>query len=65
MADIQPEKHVCSPCEKEFATAAEYLAHACEKAGGKNPTDPEYLKATTTPNFDAVSAAAKKRGAKK
>jgi len=63
--DIKPEKHVCGPCGKEFKTADEYIAHACAKAGGKTPTDPEFLEATTTPNFKQVSAAAKKRGDKK
>jgi len=52
----------CSPCQKVFATKAEYLKHKCEKAGGAMPTEPEYLIRTTTPHFAKISASAVERG---
>ena len=58
-------KHICSPCGLEFKTEEEYLKHQCEKASGATPASPEFLKATTTPNFDEVSEEAIKRGGKK
>ncbi len=54
--------HRCSPCNSVFSSEAEYLAHKCEKAGGAMPGTPEFLKATTMPNFDIVSKAAQERG---
>lgn len=57
--------HKCSPCGREFATEAEYLAHECSAADGAKPTTAEYLKKTTTPNLDAISQAAQRRGAEK
>jgi len=57
-------KHICSPCNKEFATEAEYLAHVCVKSG-KKPTEQDHLKNTTTPHIAKVSAGALKRGADK
>lgn len=57
--------HKCSPCGNEFESEEKYLDHQCDQAGGAKPTTPEYLKATTTPNFDAISDAAQARGAEK
>lgn len=56
------DKVICSPCKEEFKDNAGYLAHPCKSAGGAKPTQPEYLKRTTTPNFDIISAKAKERG---
>lgn len=58
-------KTICSPCGKEFKSDKEYLAHACPKADGANPTQPEYLIRTTTPNFEAISNKAVERGSAK
>jgi len=54
----------CCPCKKVFKTREEYLNHACAKAGGAKPGTPDYLKKTTTPNFDTISKAAQERGKK-
>lgn len=54
--------HICRPCGKKFETEQAYLDHACEAAGGAKPTEKEHLIRTTTPHFDQISAAAKKRG---
>jgi len=54
--------HKCSPCGREFATEAEYLDHECSAAEGAKPSNPEFLKKTTQPNYDAISAAAVRRG---
>lgn len=62
MPEIIPEKHRCSPCGNEFANEAEYLSHECEKAGGAKPGTVQYLKNTTQPNYDKISAAAQERG---
>lgn len=53
---LQPEKHVCGQCQKEFSTEGEYLDHEC--SSGFTPKDPENL----GPEFQAVSEAALARG---
>ncbi len=58
-------KTTCSPCKQVFKDNAEYLKHKCTKADGAKPTEPDYLKKTTMPNYDKVSEAALKRGADK
>jgi len=50
-------KHICSPCGKEFASEAEYMAHKCSKTGF-TPADPKHL----GPGFKAVSKSAIARG---
>jgi len=58
-------KTICGPCKVKFKDHAEYLKHACAKAGGAKPTEPNYLIKTTQPNYAKVSEAALKRGADK
>lgn len=55
-------RYICGPCKKSFKTEKGYLEHPCEKAGGANPTQPEYLIRTTTPHFAKISESALKRG---
>lgn len=45
-----------------FPTHEAWLNHISPISGTK-PSDPEYLRKTTTPDYDAVAAAAKERGA--
>ncbi len=58
-------KTICSPCGGQFKDHALYLDHECKKADGAKPTEPDYLKKTTMPNYTKVAEAALKRGADK
>lgn len=58
--NLQPEKHVCGKCEKEFAIEQEYLDHVCVVTGF-TPKDIEHQ----GPEFLAISEAAQKRGAER
>lgn len=64
MDDILPEIHKCGTCEAEFDSEKGYLNHTCE-ASGFRPTNPKHLVNTTTPEFEAVSDAALRRGEEK
>lgn len=55
-------KHKCAPCKKEFETEEEFLNHKCEKANNAKPTEADYLRRTTTPNYDKIAEKAKERG---
>lgn len=56
-------KIICGPCQTIFLREEQYLKHECKAASGAKPTEPEYLKRTTTPNYDAIAKKAKERGA--
>jgi hypothetical protein len=58
-------KHICSACGLEFGTEAGYLEHQCSKANNARPTEPNFLRLTTTPNLDVISQKAVERGAEK
>jgi len=58
-------KHICSPCGLEFDSEAEYLVHQCSVAKDNKPTSAEFLKETTTPNVEAITASAIERGSEK
>jgi hypothetical protein len=54
---MEPEKHICGKCGKEFATEEEYLGHVCEVTGF-TPRDMEHQ----GEDFKAISDAAIARG---
>lgn len=55
-------KHICGICNDEWLTEQEYLEHICPTTQAQ-PTDPQHLINSTTPDFAAISEAAVARGA--
>lgn len=53
--------HKCSSCAGEFPSDEAYCEHECESAAGAKPTEAEYLKRTTTANYDKIAEAAQAR----
>jgi hypothetical protein len=54
--------HICSICNEEFETEAEYLDHTCTT--DFKPTDFEH-QTTLDPNYQTISDSALERGKKK